>query len=137
MPSENSIALLIGPISPSAPGALYQQIVDGMRRAVSEGQLVPESALPSFRALAAELMVSLITVKRAYEELEREGVIFRRQGLGTFVAERGDTASREVKLAAAREHFSKGAREAAEAGFSADEISRLALETLHQTLDLS
>lgn len=137
MPPENSIALRIGPISPSAPGALYQQIVDGVRRAVSEGRLVPGSALPSFRALAAELMVSLITVKRAYEELEREGVIFRRQGLGTFVAERGDTASREVKLAAAREHFSKGACEAAEAGFSLDEISRLALETLRQTLDPS
>jgi GntR family transcriptional regulator len=137
MSAETSIGLIIGPISSSAPGALYQQIVDGVRRAVSEGRLVPESVLPSFRALAAELMVSLITVKRAYEELEREGVIFRRQGLGTFVAVRGDAASREVKLLAAREHFSKGAREAAEAGFSAAEISQLALETLRQTLDPS
>jgi DNA-binding transcriptional regulator YhcF (GntR family) len=66
---------------PSAPGPLYQQIVDGVRRAVSEGRLEPGIALPSFRVLAAELMVSLITVKRAYEELEREGItLIQRQG---------------------------------------------------------
>jgi GntR family transcriptional regulator len=133
VPEENSIALLIGPISPSAPHPLYQQIADGVRRAVSEGRLTPESALPSFRALAGELMVSLITVKRAYEDLEREGVIFRRQGLGTFVAAQGDAASREVKLAAARDHFAKGAREAAEAGLSTEEILKLAQHAIHPT----
>lgn len=133
MPEENSIALLIGPISPSASGPLYQQIVDGVRRAVSEGWLTPESPLPSFRTLAGDLLVSLITVKRAYEELEREGVVFRRQGLGTFVSARGDTASREVKLAAARSHFEKGAREATEAGLSPAEIETLAREAIHQS----
>lgn len=131
MSEEPSIALILGPISPSAAGPLYQQIVDAVRRAVSEGRLVPESMLPSFRGLAAELMVSLITVKRAYEELEREGVIFRRQGLGTFVAERGDAASRGVKLAAAKDHFTKGAREAAEAGLTTGEILKLAQQAIH------
>lgn len=129
---ETSIALIIGPISPSAPGPLYQQIVDGVRRAVSEGKLAPESALPSFRALAAELIVSLITVKRAYEDLEREGVVFRRQGLGTFVALQGDTASKDVKIAAAISHFEKGAREAAEAGLTPGEIELLALQAIQQ-----
>ena len=134
MPDEpKSIALLIGPISASAEGPLYQQIVDGVARAVSEGRLQPGATLPSFRALAAELMVSLITVKRAYEELEREAIIFRRQGLGTFVADRGDSASREAKANAARRHFESGAREAAEAGLSAKEIEALATEAIRKT----
>ena len=129
---ENSTALLIGPISPAATGPLYQQIVDGFTRAISEGRLVPGTALPSFRGLAEELMVSLITVKRAYEELERGGMIFRRQGLGTFVAERGDAASRESKLKTARELFRKAARDAAEAGLSAAQIRKLAGEAINE-----
>jgi len=97
---------------------------------VSEGRLKPGITLPSFRALAGELMVSLITVKRAYEELEREGILYRRQGLGTFVAERGHAASREAKLKAARDHFANGAREAAEAGLGEAEVKKLALEAI-------
>ena len=81
--------VVLGPISPAAAGTLYQQIVDRLKREVSEGRLQPGAALPSFRQLAEDLLVSVITVKRAYEELEREGIIFRRQGLGTFVAEQG------------------------------------------------
>ena len=133
MPDDKkSIALLIGPISASADGPLYQQIVDGVGRAVSEGKLEPGSALPSFRALASELLVSLITVKRAYEELERDGIIFRRQGLGTFVADRGDSASRAAKSKAAIQHFETEAREAAEAGLSLREIHRLAKEAIEK-----
>ena len=130
---ETTTALIIGPISPSASGALYQQIVDGVRRAVSEGRLGAGTVLPAFRVLAGDLMVSLITVKRAYEELEREGIIFRRQGLGTFVAEQGAAASREVKVRTAQELFEKGAQEAAEAGLSLGEIEKLALEAIQQS----
>ena len=134
MPDDkNNTALIIGPISASASGPLYQQIVDGVRRAVSEGRLEPGMALPSFRALAADLLVSLITVKRAYEELEREGVIFRRQGLGTFVADRGDDASREAKIKTARDLFETGAREALEAGLSPKEIETLAKDAIRKS----
>jgi GntR family transcriptional regulator len=116
---------LIGPISPAAGrGALYQQIVDRLKREVSEGRLKPGAALPSFRQLAEDLLVSVITVKRAYEELEREGIIFRRQGLGTFVAEQGHDRSREAKLAAAKDLLREGFREAAEAGLKPAEIVR-------------
>jgi len=80
----------LGPISAAAPGPLYQQIVDGIKREVLANRLTAGSALPSYRALAEQLLVSLITVKRAYEELEREGITFSRQGLGTFVAARGN-----------------------------------------------
>lgn len=123
---------LIGPISPAADGPLYQQIVDRLKREVSEGRLEPGSALPSFRHLAEDLLVSVITVKRAYEELEREGIIFRRQGLGTFVAERGHDRSRETKLATARDLLREGFREATEAGLKSGELEDLAREILKE-----
>jgi len=123
---------LIGPISAAAEGALYQQIVDRIKREIAEGRLSPGTALPSFRQLAEVLLVSVITVKRAYEELEREGIIFRRQGLGTFVAERGHDRSRETKLAAARNLLREGFREAAEAGLPPHELAELAREILKE-----
>jgi len=123
---------LLGPISPAADGPLYQQIVDRLKREVSEGRLKPGAALPSFRQLAEDLLVSVITVKRAYEELEREGIIFRRQGLGTFVSEQGHDRSIEAKLAAAKVRLREGFREAAEAGLKPAGILDLAREILKE-----
>lgn len=123
---------MLGPISPAAEGALYQQIVDRLKREVSEGRLKPGAALPSFRQLAEDLLVSVITVKRAYEELEREGIIFRRQGLGTFVAEQGRDRSREAKFAAAKELIRNGIREAGEAGLKPAEILEIARQIISQ-----
>lgn len=122
----------IGPVSPAAGGPLYQQIVDCLKREVSEGRLKPGTSLPSFRQLAEDLLVSVITVKRAYEELERDGIIFRRQGLGTFVAEQGRDRSREAKLAAARTMLREGFREAAEAGLPPGAILELARDILKE-----
>lgn len=128
-----SIKLLLPAISPAAPGKLYEQIISGLKLAISEGKLTPDSALPSFRQLAEDLLVSVITVKRAYEELEREGIIYRRQGLGTFVAAAGQDRSREVKLDHARELLAAAAREAREAGLKPDDVRRLFLESLNQS----
>ena len=113
---------LLPPISPAAAGPLYQQIVDGLKREISEGRLAAGTPLPSFRQLAEKLMVSLITVKRAYEELERVGIIFRRQGLGTFVAENGDDRSRQIKARRAEELMRQAIREASEAGLKEKEV---------------
>jgi GntR family transcriptional regulator len=124
--------LILGPISPAAEGALYQQIVDRFKREVSEGRIKPGAALPSFRQLAEDLLVSVITVKRAYEELEREGIIFRRQGLGTFLSEQGQDRSREAKLATARELLREGFREASEAGLKPSELQELAQKILKE-----
>lgn len=123
---------LIGPISPAAVGTLYQQIVDRLKREISEGRLKPGEALPSFRVLAEDLLVSVITVKRAYEELEREGIIFRRQGLGTFVADLGHHRSRETKLEAAKDLLREGFREATEAGLKPTELADLAHQILKE-----
>ena len=133
--AEPKRKFLIPPISPAAPGALYQQILDGIKREISEGRLAPGSALPSFRGLAEDLLVSVITVKRAYEELEREGIIYRRQGLGTFVSDIGHGRSREVKKLRARELLQEAAREGSEAGLSEREIVQLLREVLEEKME--
>ncbi|HKU55013.1 MAG TPA: GntR family transcriptional regulator [Rhizomicrobium sp.] len=111
-----------GPISTAAPGPLYQQIVAGVKREVAAGRLEAGAALPSVRALAAELLVSLITVKRAYEELERDGILYSRQGLGTFVADHGAAQTRRLKREAARAHLREAARAGREGGVSDGEL---------------
>jgi GntR family transcriptional regulator len=120
--------LIIPPIS-AAAGPLYQQIVDGLKREISEGRLAPGTALPSFRGLAEDLLVSVITVKRAYEDLEREGIIYRRQGLGTFVSDLAGERSRDAKKARARELLAEALREATEAGLETKDVVEL-LRTL-------
>jgi DNA-binding transcriptional regulator YhcF (GntR family) len=65
---------------------MYLQIMEQIRRRIAVGDWEPGHELPSIRALAAAVQVSVITVKRAYLELEREGVIVTRQGKGSFVA---------------------------------------------------
>jgi GntR family transcriptional regulator len=125
--------LRIGPISASAPAALYRQIIDAVKREISAGRLAPGSSLPSFRALAEELLVSLITVKRAYEELEREGIIYRRQGLGTFIAELGHDRTRAARRTVALDAITAAVRAGREAGLSDRELLHLMRAELKQT----
>jgi GntR family transcriptional regulator len=110
--------LRLGPISPAADGALYAQLVAAVKREVAAGRLPPGEPLPSVRALAAQLLVSIITVKRAYDELEREGVIFSRQGLGTFVAERAAGLVQRDRLAKTRTALAEAVREGRAAGLT-------------------
>lgn len=65
---------------------IYQQIQEQLSQLILSGQLPPGSPLPSIRALAIDLSCSVITTKRAYQELEQKGLIVVKQGLGTFVA---------------------------------------------------
>lgn len=120
--------LHLPPISSAAPGTLYQQVVEGVKREITEGRLRPGSALPSFRALAEDLLVSVITVKRAYEELERERIIYRKQGLGTFVADFGDEAAREAKRMRAEERLREALKECAEASVTPELIAEITNE---------
>ena len=123
--NEKTNNLIIPPISPAAPGPLYKQIVDGVKREISEGRLEPGQALPSFRGLAEGLLVSLITVKRAYEELERDGIIFRKQGLGTFISEEGADRNRDAKRQEAEQLMRLAIHEATDAGLDENEILEL------------
>jgi GntR family transcriptional regulator len=121
--------LYLGPLSP-ASGPLYQQIVDGIKREVLANRLIAGSALPSYRVLAEQLLVSLITVKRAYEELEREGITFSRQGLGTFVAARGNDRTRADRRALALDAL----RSAIQAGRQAGATDRELVQMLRDEL---
>ena len=82
-------------------------------------------------------MVSVITVKRAYEELERDGIIYRRQGLGTFVSNTAVDRSRDAKTQRARELLREALREATEAGLTGKDVVHL-LQTIvnqHQKIE--
>lgn len=79
-------------LSASDPRPMYQQIVDQITARVMAGDWAPGQPLPSIRELAATSGVSVITVKRAYEELERAGLIATRQGKGSVVADRPEQA---------------------------------------------
>jgi GntR family transcriptional regulator len=79
-------------LSAGDPRPMYQQIIDQITARVMAGDWGPGQPLPSIRELAANSGVSVITVKRAYEELERAGVIQTRHGKGSVVAEHTDLA---------------------------------------------
>jgi GntR family transcriptional regulator len=94
----------------------YRQIVDQMAELIRAGQLAPGTRLPSFRELAPQLLVSLITVRRAYSDLEHAGLIVLRQGQGTFVAEDVRSASRNRALAEARQVLTQAMARARQLG---------------------
>lgn len=82
-------------LDPKDERPLYLQIMDGVRRALVVGALKAEDLLPSVRELASELVVNPRTVLQAYQELEREGLIYVKRGQGTFVAPGFDPDGRE------------------------------------------
>lgn len=103
-------------ISPDHPEPLYRQITAQLRELILSGQLAPGSALPSIRSLAQHLSCSVITTRRVYQELEQEGLLHTRQGLGTFVAEIEPEQRKNVRW----ETVYKAFREAVETGQRVD-----------------
>ncbi len=85
-------------ISNSSGKPIYEQITDQIKAAVINGELASGELLPSIRLLAKELQISVITTKRAYEELEREGFIETIPGKGSFVASHNKELLRERRL---------------------------------------
>ena len=77
---------------------IYAQITRQIKQQILSGALRPGDALPSIRLLAKELRISVITTKRAYEDLERDGFILTQQGRGSFVAEQNPALLREEHL---------------------------------------
>jgi GntR family transcriptional regulator len=75
-------------VNPGDTEPIFRQIERQIRDAVAAGRLSPGEKLPSHRQLAVELVVNHLTVKRAYDELEREGIIATSRGMGTYVAQR-------------------------------------------------
>ena len=99
-------------IQPQGTLAIYEQIVNQLKNAIITGELKAGEALPSIRGLAGELQVSVITTKRAYEELEQEGLIRSVAGKGFYVCEYNTDYLREKQLMMFESRFGEWIAEA-------------------------
>jgi len=113
---------------------LYLQIMEQIKRRVAIGDWRPGQPIPSIRQLAVELNVSVITVKRAYLELEREGVITTQHGKGSMVAAATDFGSRIQQQDLAR-HLEQAVQLAALLGLSTKELESRLREAKQQMAD--
>lgn len=115
-------------ISNASGKPIYEQIATQIKNEIIAGKLKEGDSLPSMRVLAKELRISVITTKRAYEELEREGFIISITGKGSFVAEKNLDFVREEELKKMEEYIQKAVESA--------KISEISLEELIETLTI-
>ena len=101
---------------------IYEQIYTQLKAQIIAGALLPGEALPSIRALAKDLKISVITTKRAYDELEAEGFLFTVAGKGCFVAEKNLDLIREQQLKELEDHLTAAAGLARSCGATAEEL---------------
>src|SRR5687768_17539880 len=111
-------------IEPASPIPIFQQIADGIRAAVAAGVYRPGDLIPSVRTQALRLVVNPNTVQRAYEQLEREGLIEGRKGTGMVVAADATLAARNGSGDAVRSAFAQGISLGQSAGMSRASIDR-------------
>lgn len=104
---------------------IYEQIIGQVKTAIVAGDVKPGDMLPSIRALAKDLQISVITTKRAYEELEKEGLIYSVSGKGFYVCEQNTDLLREKKLAMAERHMLDCIKECREAGMERNDIMEM------------
>ncbi|MCR4802006.1 MAG: GntR family transcriptional regulator [Lachnospiraceae bacterium] len=116
-------------IKPQGTLAIYEQIVNQLKNGILSGELETGEALPSIRKLAADLQVSVITTKRAYEELEKEGLIRSQAGKGFYVCEYNTDYLKEKQFMMLETHLSEVIEECKAAGLSKEDILEM-VETL-------
>ena len=104
---------------------IYEQIYSQLKAQIIAGALSPGEALPSIRALAKDLKISVITTKRAYDELEAEGFLYTVAGKGCFVAEKNLDLIREQQLRELEGHLSAAAALARGCGVSRRELEEM------------
>lgn len=102
---------------------IYDQITRQVKGLILRGELKEGEALPSMRLLARELRISVITTKRAYEELEREGFITTVPGKGCFVAPQDPELAREETLRRVEEHLTRAVEAAKSGGVTLEEMN--------------
>ena len=101
---------------------IYDQIYTQIKSQIISGELSEDEMLPSIRSLARELRISVITTKRAYEELEKEGFIYTVAGKGCFVAAKNTELLREENLKQIEEYIAEILRLASLCGLDTEEI---------------
>ena len=122
-------------LSNSSGKPIYEQIADQVKEQIMAGVLEAGDALPSMRLLAKELRISVITTKRAYEELERDGFLENVPGKGCFVAPQNRELLREALLRRVEDALSQAVEEARKGGFSLEELQEI-LNLLYKGDDL-
>jgi len=109
-------------ISNASGQPIYDQIYTQIKNAILSGRISSGEALPSIRSLAKDLRISVITTKRAYEELERDGYIYTVAGKGCFVAEKNMELVREENLRKIEEYMEKISQLAKQCNITGDEL---------------
>ena len=109
-------------IEPHGTYAIYEQIVNQIKNQIISGELQPDEALPSIRALARDLRISVITTKRAYDELEKEGFLYAIPAKGFFVAAKNTELLREENLKQIESHLTEAVRLAASCGLAKNDL---------------
>lgn len=119
-------------IKPHGTLAIYEQIVNQLKNAIVTGELKEGEALPSIRGLAGDLQVSVITTKRAYEELEKEGLIRSVAGKGFYVCEYNTDYLKEKQFMILEEHLAEVMEECKNAGLQKEEILEMVTALLEE-----
>lgn len=104
---------------------IYEQIVDQVKNQIIAAEISENEALPSVRTLSAELKISALTVKKAYDRLEEEGFVVTVHGKGTFVAATDKELAVEARRKAVEDDFTSAVEKAKNVGMTADEIREI------------
>jgi len=112
-------------ISNSSPDPIYEQVTRQIKAQIISGELREGESLPSIRKLAQDLQISVITTKRAYEELEKEGFIDTVEGKGSFVAMQNKELLREKKMKIVEEKMAEAVEEARLFGITRAELEEM------------
>lgn len=105
--------------------AIYEQIYTQIKSQIISGELEEDAPLPSIRSLAKDLRISVITTKRAYEELERDGFIYTVPGKGSFVSKRNNDLLKEENLKKVEAHLEEAIKLSSFCELSKDEIIQM------------
>lgn len=116
-------------ISSNVP--IYEQIINQIKLAIMNKEVLPHEPLPSIRNLARDLQISVITTKRAYEDLEKEGLIYSLQGKGFYINEQNTNLLMEKKVAMLEGQLSELVREYRAVGLAAKDIKDI-IDMLYQ-----
>ncbi len=117
-------------IEPGSHVPIYLQIADAVRAAVAAGVYRPGETLPSLRAMAIQLHVNPNTVQRAYDALEREGLVYSQRGRGIFVAQQGAASALSAAGDGVRRTLEEAVRAGQTAGISVEQIRELFVEAV-------
>jgi GntR family transcriptional regulator len=109
-------------VDPTRRLPIWRQLTQQIREAIARGRLQPDDRLPSVRELSRSVVVNPNTIARVYTELEREGILHTRPGLGVFVAPPGSEWSRKVRQERLQAALDRFLTEAVHLGFTAEEV---------------